>query len=406
MAFFELITPLKAREIIKSNIKSLQKTEGIKVTEALGRVTAEDILASEDLPAFTKSVMDGYALRAEDSFGASEEKPKTLELVGEVEMGAEPKVTVESGQAVKIPTGGMLPAGAEGVIMIEETALKGDKLTIYNSISPGENIVAQGSDIETGQVVLASEHRLRAQDIGMLAGLGIAEVSVYRRPKVGVISTGNELISLNEERHLGQTRDINTYSLCSLVEELGAIAVPGGIIEDNEESLKEAVINLVDQVDFIVVSGGSSVGVKDVTYTVLNELGDSEVLIHGIAIKPGKPTIFNLVEGVPAYGLPGHPVSAMVVFKKFVAPYIEAVMGGEQEKRHIEAEFSQNLSSDPGREDYIRVKLKKEATGWVAKPVQGESSLMMTMVAADGLVKVPWSKEGLAAGEVVRVELF
>lgn len=406
MDFFELVTPKEAHQIIEANIELKKKTERIRVTEGLDRVAACDILTAEDLPAFTKSTMDGYAVQAEDTFGASEEQPQTLEVIGEVEMGVKPELKLGAGQAVEIPTGGMIPDGADSVVMVEKTEAKADKVRVYTSVSPGANIVQKGSDILQGETVVSAGHRLRPQDVGALAGLGIAEIEVYKKPKVGIISTGNELISLNDELKPGQTRDINTYSLTSLVEKVGAIPVQGGIIEDNAVALKQALVELTDEVDFLVISGGSSVGAKDVTYNVLEEVGTTDVLLHGIAIKPGKPTLFTMLDKLPIYGLPGHPVSVMVTFKKFVAPYIKRQMGIEELPSTVKAEFGQNISSDPGREDYLRVTLEEREAGLVAKPVCGESSLIMTMVEADGLVRVPLSREGLTAGEEVEVELF
>jgi molybdopterin molybdotransferase len=407
MGFLEVITPIDAHQIIEDSIDhlSLRSIEKIEVTQSLDRVTANEVLAPEDLPAFTRSVMDGYALKAEDAFGVSEDKPKSLKIIGSVEMGIKPEMEVKNGEAVKIPTGGMLPLGADGVIMVEDTDFKDDKVKIYNSISPGENIVERGSDVEAGQVVLAEGHKLRSQDIGALAGLGIEEIDVYEKPKVGIISTGDELLPLGEELEPGEIRDINSYSLSSLVSESGGTSISSEIIEDNAESLKSAIERMAPRVDFLLISGGSSVGTKDLTYEVVDELSSEGVLIHGIAVKPGKPTIFAKIDDVAVYGLPGHPVSAMIVFKKFVAPYLKKRIGVNDIPHKIIAEFDQNVSSAPGREDYLRVKLEKREEGFIAKPVRGESSLIMTMVEADGLVKIPLFKEGLSKEEV-EVELF
>ncbi|MBM7624536.1 gephyrin-like molybdotransferase Glp [Sporohalobacter salinus] len=406
MEFFEFVTPKEALQTIEANIDLKKKTEKINVTKGLDRVVAFDVLAAEDLPAFTKSTMDGYAIQAGDTFGASEQTPQTLDIIGEVEMGVRPNLELKAGQAVEIPTGGMLPDGADAVVMIERVETKADEVKVYTSVSPGANIVRKGSDILQGEVVVSAGHCLRPQDIGALAGLGITEIEAYKKPKVGIISTGNELISLGEELNPSQTRDINTYSLTSLVEELGAIPIQGGIIEDSNKALKQAVDELAPQVDFLLISGGSSVGARDVTYEVLEELGTEDVLIHGIAIKPGKPTLFTMLDELPVYGLPGHPVSVMVTFNKFVAPYINQKMGVIKPPSTVKAEFSQNISSDPGREDYLRVTVEKENNNLIARPVRGESSLIMTMVEADGLVRVPLSREGLTAGEEVKVELF
>ncbi|SJZ34164.1 molybdopterin molybdotransferase MoeA [Selenihalanaerobacter shriftii] len=406
MDFFNLITSIEAHKIIQKKIGIYKAKENIDVTESLNRVLAEDVMAPEDLPAFTKSIMDGYALQGQDTFGVSEEKPQSLELIGKVEMGKEPTVTIESGQAANISTGGMMPSGANAVIMVEDTELKDNRVKIYSSVSPGENIIYKGSDIEAGQRVLPKNHQLRSQDIGALAGLGIKQVEVYKKLKVGIISTGDELIRLDEKLKLGQTRDINTYSLSSLIEQIGAVPVTTRIIKDDYQSLKAAIEKLRNEVDFILISGGSSVGTRDVTYEVLDELGSNGVLIHGVAVKPGKPTIFTMLEDTPIYGLPGHPVSVMVIFKKFVAPYIEEGLGIIDDKIKVKAKFNQNLSSAPGREDYLRVKLKEKDGNLLAIPVRGGSSLIMTMVEADGLVKIPLSREGLSVGEVVEVELF
>ncbi|AZO96022.1 gephyrin-like molybdotransferase Glp [Halocella sp. SP3-1] len=384
-------------------------TEKINITKAKGRVLARDVISQIDLPPFSRSTMDGYAVKATDTYGASESMPVYLDLVGEILMGEEAEQGIKIGQAVKIATGGMLPKGADAVVMVEYTeALGEDMIEVFKSVASRENIVVKGEDITQDNLLLKQGHLLRAQDIGALAGIGITEVEVFLKLVVTVFSTGDELVAPEQSPKLGQIRDINTYLVGSLVEETGGTVNYGGIIADNKEELKNRIGASLKNSDLVILSGGSSVGTKDLTIEVLNELGEPGVLVHGISIKPGKPTILALIDNTPVIGLPGHPASAMTVLKIIGTPIIQKLAGQEinQFQGSVSAKLSRNLASDKGREEYIRVKLVTEDGQLWAQPILGKSSLITTMVEADGLVKIDLGKEGLDQGEEVQVLLF
>lgn len=384
-------------------------TEKINITKAKGRVLARDVISQIDLPPFSRSTMDGYAVKATDTYGASESMPVYLDLVGEILMGEEAEQEIKIGQAVKIATGGMLPKGADAVVMVEYTeALGEDMIEVFKSVASRENIVVKGEDITQDNLLLKQGHLLRAQDIGAFAGIGITEVEVFLKLVVTVFSTGDELVAPEQSPKLGQIRDINTYLVGSLVEETGGTVNYGGIIADNKEELKNRIGASLKNSDLVILSGGSSVGTKDLTIEVLNELGEPGVLVHGISIKPGKPTILALIDNTPVIGLPGHPASAMTVLKIIGTPIIQKLAGQEinQFQGSVSAKLSRNLASDKGREEYIRVKLVTEDGQLWAQPILGKSSLITTMVEADGLVKIDLGKEGLDQGEEVQVLLF
>ncbi|GAB6098273.1 molybdopterin-binding protein [Halanaerocella petrolearia] len=406
---FNLVEVVEVFEILEEKIDYTLGSEKIKVTQARERTLATDIKSKVDLPPFSRSTMDGYAVRAEDTFGASEFLPIFLDLVGEVEMGEETQQEVKSGQAIKIATGGMLPAGADAVVMVEYTEELGtQEIEVTKAVAPGENIVTKGEDISSGDTLLETGKLLRPQDIGALTGIGVTEVEVFAQPEVTVFSTGDELIAPDKEPKLGQIRDINSYSIGTLVEESGAVTTYGGIIPDKKDQLRDQLAAEIDNSDLVILSGGSSVGVKDLTVDVFNQLGQPGVLIHGVSIKPGKPTILALVDETPVIGLPGHPASALVVGEMIVKPLLQRLAGREGQSRfnQVVAKVNRNIISTKGREEYIRVSLtEKEGQLW-ANPILGKSSLITTLVKADGLVKVGVGQEGIAEGTEVEVLTF
>ena len=406
----EVITMLKdhlnLKEIIQSNI------EVVDIKTALHRILAEEIVAPANLPGFNRSTMDGYAIRAEDSFGATDSLPSYLKIVGEIKMGVKPEFKIDPGETVKISTGGMLPEGANAVIMVEYTENIDDTtIEARRSISPWENVVREDEDLKTGEIMLRKGHRLRPQDMGVLAGIGKTNIKIYRKPKIAIISTGNEIIPAKEKPLIGQVRDINSYTLGACIEEAGGVPVYRGIIKDEVILLEQEIKKTIkeDKVEAVIISGGSSVGVRDVTLEVLNRLGKPGVLIHGVSVKPGKPTILAIADNRPIFGLPGHPVSAMIIFDLFVRPLISWLQGGEynyNSAREIEAELTCNVVSDSGREDYVRVLVYKEGEKFYAEPILGKSGLISTMVRASGLIKIGLNIEGLEKGSKVMVKLF
>ena len=408
--FLNLITIEEAMKKTEHGLSSTPvKKVGLK--NVTGRILAQDVVSPVNVPPFSRSTMDGYALKAADTYGASESLPVYLEVVGKVEMGKEATAEIASGQAVEIPTGGMLPPGADAVVMVEETEKVAEQeIEVLTAVGKGENIVQCGEDIARGEKLLARGQCLRPQDVGALAGIGIVEVEVFSRPEIAVFSTGDEIIPPADKPAPGQIRDINTYSLGALVQQVGGKVDYGGIIPDQKNELKEKIKQATRDKDMILLSGGSSVGVKDLTIEVLEELQDSGVLVHGIAIKPGKPTIIALLEETLFIGLPGHPTSAMVVFEIVVRPIIERLAGfGEQaapRTTRVRAELTRNIASSRGRSEYFRVKLRQAEDTLLAEPMLGKSSLISTMVEADGLVNVELGSEGKTKGDLVEVRVF
>ena len=406
----EVITMLKdhlnLQEITQNNI------EEVDIKIALHRFLAEEIVAPANLPGFNRSTMDGYAIRAEDSFGATDSLPSYLKIIGEIKMGVKPEFKISPGEAVKISTGGMLPEGANAVMMEEYTEQIDDTtIEARRTISPWENVVREDEDLKKGEIILRKGHRLRPQDIGVLAGIGKTNIKIYKKPKIAIISTGNEIIPAEGEPRIGQIRDINSYTLGACIEKAGGVPVYRGIIKDEVILLEQEIKKTIkeDKIEAVIVSGGSSVGVRDVTLEVLNKLGKPGVLIHGVSVKPGKPTILAIADNRPIFGLPGHPVSAMIIFDLFVRPLISRLQGGEYNynfAKEIEAELTCNIGSDSGREDYVRVFVYKEGERFYAEPILGKSGLISTMVRASGLIKIGLNIEGLEKGSKVIVKLF
>ncbi len=386
------------------------ETEEIGLLDTVGRVLAADVVSDIDLPEFARSTMDGYAVRASSTFGASEANPAYLTVIGSVAMGESPGFSIDPGDAAKISTGGMLPNGADCVVMIEHTeALDDTTLEVYKSVAPGQHVVEVGEDIRKNEILLTCGQKLRPQETGLLAALGKATVNVYKKPVIGIISTGDEVVSIHESPGLGQIRDINTYTLSSLIIEAGGIPVSFGIVQDDYDVLFNKCEKALAKSNMVLISGGSSVGVRDFTIEVLSALPDASILVHGISISPGKPTILAKSQKKAFWGLPGHVVSAMVVFTTVVRPFIEHIGGlSMQHKRNTarSARLSRNISSAQGRIDYIRVKLaEKDGVLW-AEPVLGKSGLINTMVKADGLIAIGRNTEGLDKGTVVEVMLM
>jgi molybdopterin molybdotransferase len=383
------------------------ETEKVLLTESVGRILAEDMYSDIDLPDFSRSIMDGFAVRGSSTFGASEGNPAYLTVKGTVAMGESSTLSVSPGEAVRISTGGMLPTGADAVVMIEHTeAIDDTTIEVYRSVAPGQNMVQVGEDIKQGEVILTCGHKIRPQEAGMLAALGNQIVTVYKKPVIGIISTGDEIIPVNEVPGPGQIRDVNTYTLLGLVEEMGAAAIQFGIVRDNYEALLEKSTQAISRCDTVLVSGGSSVGVRDFTIDVISAMEDSDILFHGISISPGKPTILARVQNKAFWGLPGHVVSAMVVFSRIVKPFIEHISGSADTSENtirLKALLSRNVASAQGRVDYIRIRLnQKEGILW-AEPILGKSGLISTMVKADGLIEIGMNTEGLDKGAEVEI---
>ena len=326
--FFNVVPPDEALATLLDRLDVSVRGEVVQTAQALGRVTAEDVVSPEDMPPYPRSTMDGYSVRARDTFGASESLPAFCDVVGEVAMGLQPQVSLSTGQAAVAYTGGMLAEGADAVVMVENTQRVGDgSIEILRPVAPGENVIQVGEDAKAGETVISKGQLIRPQDVGVFFGLGITQVAVAERPRVAIISTGDELVSPEKTPGPGQVRDINSYSVASLVEDAGGVPIQIGLVPDDYALQREAAVDGLRRGDVLVFSAGSSVSNRDMTVQVLDELGEPGVLVHGIAHKPGKPTIVALVDDKPAFGLPGNPVSAMIVFGILVRPVIQALMG-------------------------------------------------------------------------------
>jgi molybdopterin molybdotransferase len=352
--------------------------------------------------------MDGFAVRAADTFGASEGLPAYLQVVGEVLMGRVPELTLGSGQCARIATGGMLPPGADAVVMVELTQEVGaDTIEALRPVAPGENVVQVGEDIRAGQPILPRGHTLRPQDLGGLVALGITEVAIARRLTVGIISGGDEVVEPEQMPGPGQVRDINSYTLAALVRRAGHEPCLLGVFPDIYAELESAAQRALLESDVLILSAGSSVSLRDMTAQAINSLGRPGVLVHGVSLKPAKPTILAVCDGKPVFGLPGNPVSCMVSFDLFVAPTLAHLTGATRPpRRTVMARLARNVASATGREDYVQVRLETRDGALYAVPVFGKSNLIYTLIRADGMLKVPLDKGGLAEGEPVEVVLF
>ncbi len=410
MDFFHCLSLDEARTLIERTLSdSFQGCEQIPLDQAVGRIVAMDLTSKEDVPAFTRSTVDGYAVNSGDTFGAGEGIPATLEVTGEILMGSTTDYHLRPGQCVAIPTGGMLPVGADAVVMIEHTE-KADSTTllILKAVAPKENVVAQGEDMRSGQIVVSKGQCLGSAEIGALAACGHDTISVFSMIKVGIISTGDELVDVAARTTAAQIRDINSYALAAKVIEGGHIAKRYGIVPDVYERLYECLHKAVQECQIVLVSGGSSVGARDHTVQAIEKLAGQKVLFHGLAVKPGKPTIFGMIGAVPVFGLPGHPVSAITIYDQIVKPVVAHLAGTVITRPPFTylAKISRNVPSAPGRDDIIRVRLVATNEGYVAEPVFGKSGLISTLVKADGTVRIASEAGGLYAGDTVRVELL
>lgn len=384
----------------------------ISIDDAYLRVLSNDIFSPEDLPAFSRSTVDGFALNSADTFGATEGIPAYINVMHEILMGEEPAFGLKRGYAARIATGGMLPAGADSVVMLEHSQnLNENLIEVLRPAAPGENVISAGEDVKKGERILKKGSRLRPQDIAAFAAAGITTVMVYEKPVVSIISTGDEIVPADSPVRPGQVRDTNSYNLAGLITENGGAPARKGIFKDEYDEIYEAVKESLEKSDIVIVTGGSSVGTKDMTSGVINNLGSPGILFHGVAIKPGKPTIGGVINGTPVFGLPGHPAAVAVCFEIFVKPVLMAMTGMQENicfalKKKLNARIAKNISSAAGREDHIRVAVEENNGELWAIPVLGKSGLIRTLVKADGTVVIPPQSRGIQQGEVVEVVLF
>ncbi|MGB2910829.1 MAG: gephyrin-like molybdotransferase Glp [Anaerolineales bacterium] len=407
--FIKLLPPGEALSILMERISAGAGCELIETNAALGRVTNTSVLAPHPLPSFSRSTVDGFALQAKDTYGASDSLPAYLKLIGEVPMGAAAGITVGNSQCALIHTGGMLPLGTDAVVMIEHTQVaRPGEVEILKSVAVGENIIAVGEDITAGDEVVPAGKELREAEIGGLMALGITQLSVSKRPVVGILSSGDEVIPPQESPLPGQVRDVNTYSLQALVNKHGGVSALYGIIPDTVDELRKKAVQALKECDMVIITAGSSASERDLTALVVNELGEPGMLVHGVNVRPGKPTILAVCDNKVVIGLPGNPVSALVIAKLFVVPVLEKLLRltHKPPEPSISAKLSINLSSQTGREDWVPVRLRKVTDGYLAEPIFGKSNLIFILVRADGLIRIPPSATGLRAGENVEVVLM
>lgn len=408
--FRSLLTFDEAQQVIQQHLKPKPLgVEEIPLLEACNRVLAEDVTATLNIPPFNRSTVDGYVVRAEDTFGAEESKPIRLKFCGIVNVGEPPKIKVACGTAAEIVTGAPIPEGADAVVMVEHTVRKGDEVYVYNAVAKDENVMKAGADIQKGETVLKAGQPLYSREIGVLAALGLAKVKVYAVPCVAVLSTGAEIVEPGKELPSGKIYDINAYSMSTAVLESGGRPLYMGVFPDDMVELQKVLKHALASADMVIASGGVSVGPKDVMPQTLNSLGKPGVIVCGIAIKPGKPTTVALIDGKPVFSLPGHPTSALLIFHLLVRPIIRRMAGRKVEKAlRVQAFAAMRMFPARGRRTFVMVKLKRdESNRLIVEPVPaGLSGAITTLAKADGFVEVAENQQFIGAGEEVPVHLF
>lgn len=404
--FLKLLPPAKARE---SFLESLPRGNfpimEISTEDSLGNIVAVDILAPHPLPNFPRSTVDGYAVRSSATYGASNNLPIYLKVIGEGKMGQKNIFNLEQDQAVLIHTGGMIPNNADSVVMIEDTQKISDgEIELRKATAPGENILSIGEEINSGEIVVLSGTKIRSIEIGGLKALGIDKIEVRSKPRVGIISSGDELVDYEADLQIGQVRDVNSYLISSLIEHWGGKPIKYGIVKDDLQELTEVAKKAIKECEMLIITAGSSVSTRDITSRVINLLGDPGVIVHGVNIRPGKPTILAVCSGKAVIGLPGNPVSAYVTSKLFVKPVIEFLLQVKRkEGSTLKAQLTLNVPSIAGREDWIPVKITKGESELLATPLFIKSNFISSLIKADGLICIKANRTGLESGEIVDV---
>lgn len=407
--FLELLPPAEALAALMARFHPAPlAVEWLSPADALGRVCAQPVAAPEPSPAFTRSTVDGFAVIAQSTHGASDSLPAYFSMVGEIPMGDRPNFSLKPGCAALIHTGGMLPPGADAVVMLEYCQnTRPGEIEVLRSVAAGENTIQQGEDLHTGQEIISPGQLIRPAEIGGLSSLGIRQVPVWQKPRVAILSTGDEIIPPEAVPHPGQVRDVNTYTLRALIEQAGGQPLALGIIPDQPQALADALSRALSLAEVVVITAGSSASTRDLTAQIIKGAGSPGVLVHGVNVKPGKPTILGICGTHPVIGLPGNPVSALVIAWLFVVPVIHHLLGRKQVIRPmLRARVSGNIPSEAGREDWFPVRLKSENGDWIAEPVYYKSNLIFSLSRADGLLKIPASANGLAAGDWAEIYLL
>lgn len=377
-------------------------------SDSLGFTVAEDLYVNENIPSFRRSTVDGYAVVSADVAAAGESIPVFLEVVGSVHMGKAPREDVSPGKCVYVPTGGAIPDGADAMVMIEYTEKIGkSRVSISESVAKGRGVIKIGEDVEAGTLVVNKGTLITPQIIGVLCASGINEVPIYKPLKIAIISTGDEIVPVDEEPDIGQIRDVNTYSISAQAKKNGYEVVSSRVLKDERDLILNTVKSLKEEADIICISGGSSQGEKDYTASIINEVGDPGTIIHGVAVKPGKPTIIGYDRDSKTImaGLPGHPVSAFIIFELLFSSLIRKYTSSQLSRPYY-GKISQNLPGSPGRTTCVPVRLIDEGDGYIVEPVFGKSGLISTLSRADGYVVIGKNKEGLSEGELVSVYII
>lgn len=399
--FGELITYPEAVDAIMGKIEPIKRTEVVSITEAMGRILAEDQISDIDVPPFARAAMDGFAVSAEDTYGAGKFDPINLEILENIHAGENPSQVVEESACSQIATGAPMPEGADSVIKVERTEKRDGTVDVYKPVHPGENVSPKGEDIEVDEVVLNEGGYITSAKIGAMAAMGKEKVKVYCKPEIGVIPTGDEVVPLGEELKPGQIYDVNSYTLSSLIEENGCISVKGTIVQDDIEGLKEAIKRRSEELDMVLFSGGSSVGDKDILVDALDSIG--EVIFHGVKLKPGKPTLFGKVKGTPVIGMPGYPTSCLNTAQQLIRPALrEMARLPDPPERTVETVLQKRITSSLGRQQYMTVRVE----GNKAYPVYKQSGAITSMANADGYFRISENVELVDKGEEIEVVMF
>ncbi|MBL7118888.1 molybdopterin molybdenumtransferase MoeA [Candidatus Bathyarchaeota archaeon] len=394
----------------KLQFERLQPEE-IPIAESLGRVLAEDVESALDVPHFNRSAVDGYAVRSKDTYGTAPTNPVVFDLVGSVEIGQIPTISVSKLEAVEIATGAPLPKGADSVVMLEYTERIGkDRIEIHRPVTPWSNVSKRGEDVERGEGVLERGTVLQPQDLGILTAIGATNVRVVRKPRVAILSTGNELVESGSKVELGKVVDVNRVTISAAVEDAGGVPVDLGIVRDKSSDLKSRISEGLRTSDMVLVSGGTSVGTRDLVPKVVDSLGEPGIVVHGISMRPGKPTALAAIDGKPVILLPGYPVAAIIAFNTFVKVVMARMLGtsiGGICGQKIQARMLRRVPSKPGIRDYVRVLVKRTETGYVAEPIRTTGAgIISSLVKANGLIVILEENEGLEKGEEVEVTLL
>jgi molybdopterin molybdotransferase len=407
--FLSLFTPHEAISTMFQKLMRLDQIEIVSTSQSIGRILAEDLRSPSPLPSFNRSTVDGYAVQSVDTFGALDSMPTYLKVVGEVEMGSGHELEIGSGQSILIHTGGMIPLNSDAVVMVEDTQrIENREVEIRKAVAPGENMLSIGEDVKEGELIMSTGREIRSVDIGGLMALGTMNIQVWKKPRIGIISSGDEIIQPDQVLKMSQVRDINSQMLSTLVSRWGGTPIPYGISPDNFDDLLAIAKKAFKECDSVIITAGSSVSIRDLTADVINSLGKPGVLVHGVNIRPGKPTILAVCSGKAVIGLPGNPVSAFVTANLFVSPLIKFLLNGKQKELQvtIRSRLSSNIPSQTGREDWVPVRLEKELKGWLAIPIFSRSNFIFSLISADGLICIQPECTGLEVDELVDVFLL